>query len=123
MTRGAGYGKIPGLELLSITNERGEFALKIPAEATSLDVRVRTRGFAPEIARNFLPATEGQVARVDVGASIAGRLLRDGKPAGVVRVGFDHKDRQGALGADKRGKLVKAGADGTAVELGDIELK
>lgn len=159
MENRVGYGAIPGVDRLSISNEKGEFALRVPDASAKLDVRVRARNFAPTIARYLEPCAEGQTVRINVGATIAGRVVRKGKPQPGVRIAFDHRDRRSSnflgretIGTDEkggfvmtglgpseeyyvlldddsrtppsqRGKLVKLGADGTSVELGEIELE
>jgi hypothetical protein len=84
LERGTGYGRIPGVDPLSITNAEGEFALRIPAAAKWLDVRVRARNAGPKIERAVAPLHPRTIT-VDAGAGISGHLVRDGKPvAGVV---------------------------------------
>lgn len=159
MGRRIGYGAIRGIDLLSITNDDGEFALRVRDSSNTLDVRVRARNLAPEIARELATNTGGQTIRVDVGATISGRLVRNGKPQPGVLLGFDHKDHRSSnylgqerIGTDEKGffvitglgpgeeylvflddgyraadaetgMLVKAGADGSSLNLGDIELR
>jgi hypothetical protein len=66
--RGVGYGDIPGLEKLSITDAKGEFALRIPAPAGKLDVRVTSRSLAPHIERMLAPG-EPRTIRLSEGAT------------------------------------------------------
>lgn len=148
-----GYGNIPNVDPLSITNAKGEFALRVDVPTTKLDVRVRARNFAPEIARELVPCEPHTVA-VDVGASIAGRITRNGKPAKDLHLKIEHADRRShnflgdediatddngaflvtGLGPNESYRIVAAsddrdltevetGNDGTSVKLGTIEIK
>lgn len=106
-----GYGNIPGVEPLSITNERGEFALRVPPE-TSLDVRVRARNFAPRIEEKIVPG-ELRTIQLGLGTTVTGRLVKDGKPLAGVPVGFVQKWRASAtwmgpdeIGTDEEGRFV-----------------
>lgn len=85
MGRGIGYGAIPGVDKLSITDANGEFALRVPDTASALDVRVRARNFAPIIHRMLKPGA-ARTVEVTPGAAVSGRVLgADGKPlAGAI---------------------------------------
>ncbi len=87
-----GYGNIPGVDKLSITNAKGEFALRVPDAGAACDVRVRARNFAPMIARDLQP---GRAARLEVrlGVTISGRVMRDGKPVAGSLMGFVQRSR------------------------------
>jgi hypothetical protein len=80
-----GYGELPGLDRVSITNAAGEFALRMPDANGLLDVRVTARGNVPHIERRLAP---GEVRRIALreGSIITGRLVRDGKPVAGARV-------------------------------------
>ncbi|HEX2120599.1 MAG TPA: carboxypeptidase-like regulatory domain-containing protein [Thermoanaerobaculia bacterium] len=148
-----GYGNIPGIEPLSITNASGEFALRVDETSTKLDVRVRARNFAPEIARELVPG-ESRTIAVDVGASVAGRIVRGGRPAKDLYLKILHADRRshnflgdediatdddGAFlvtglgpnqpyriivaGGNDELKTIETGVDGTAVEVGTLDVK
>ena len=87
--RGVGYGAIPGVDRLSITDANGEFALRVRDDATALDVRIRARNFAPIIHRMFKPG-EARTVQVTPGAAVAGRVIAaDGKPLGGAIVKID----------------------------------
>lgn len=113
--RGVGYGAIPGVDPLSITDGKGEFMLRIPDPTVQLDVRVRARNFAPEIARRLVP-NKSQTITVDIGAAIAGRVLNSDKPVAGVVMAFIQKMRASEfwLGADEiatdeNGRFVMTG--------------
>jgi hypothetical protein len=87
-----GYGNIPGIDKLSLTNAKGEFALRIPAADAKLDVLVTARGLAPHIERMLAPGQSRTIPLIE-GASITGHVMRDGKPVASARVGFIQKNR------------------------------
>lgn len=111
-TRSIGYGHIPGLDKLSITNAKGEFALGIPEKRSKLDVRVTARNLAPLIERALVPG-ESRTIRMRPGATIRGRVTREGKPAPGVTVAFIQKSRASSgflgnqeIGTDENGRFV-----------------
>ncbi|HEX2835032.1 MAG TPA: hypothetical protein VHW00_18605 [Thermoanaerobaculia bacterium] len=117
-----GYGKIPGLELLSVTNDEGEFALKIPDGAGKLDVRVTARSYAPKIERELLPK-QPKTIHVAEGALLEGQVLRNGKPVAGVPVKFSQRDRRSSnflgfteIGTDEKGRFAMPNL-GTDLEL------
>jgi hypothetical protein len=129
VTRSVGYGNIPGLDKLSITNARGEFALRVPQAGARLDVRVTARNLAPYIERVLAPGEPRRI-RMKEGATITGRVLRDGKPVEGVTVAFVQKDRNSSgflgiqeIGTDDNGRFVMTnlGANETYVVYGPME--
>jgi len=117
-----GYGKIPGVDPLSITNASGEFALRVPDPDTLLDVRIHARNFGVKIARELLPGAPPQTVSVDTGATITGRLMNGKKPLSGVRMMFVQTDRRSEgflgieeIGTDAKGQFVMTGL-GTDVE-------
>jgi hypothetical protein len=90
--RGVGYGNIPGLDKLSITNAKGEFALRMPSATAKLDVRVTARALAPRIDRLLVPG-ERRTIRMTEGAAITGHLTRDGQPLAGARVAIMQRNR------------------------------
>jgi hypothetical protein len=115
-----GYGNIPGIDKLSLTNAKGEFALRIPATDAKLDVLVTARGLAPHIERMLTPGqlsdqslgqapgqSPGQARTIPLteGATITGHVMRDGKPVAGARVGFvqRNRDSSGFLGRSEIG--------------------
>ena len=74
-----GWGNLPGVEKLSVTDADGRFALSIPDPAATLDVLVTARSFGPQIERMLAPG-DVRAIRLEEGATITGRVIRDGKP-------------------------------------------
>jgi len=129
VTRSIGYGNIPGLDKLSITNAKGEFALRVPQTGARLDVRVRARNLAPYIER-MLASGESRTIRMKEGATITGRVLRDGKPAPGLTVAFIQRNRSSSgflgkqeIGTDENGRFVMTnlGANETYIVYGPME--
>ncbi|HYI09891.1 MAG TPA: DUF2012 domain-containing protein [Thermoanaerobaculia bacterium] len=119
---GIGFGRFPGIDPLSITNAKGEFALRVDSPATLIDVRVHARNFGTRIARELLPGVPPQRIEVNVGATIAGRLVDGRKPLPGVRVAFAQLDRDSEhflgfeeIATDAKGWFVMTGL-GTELE-------
>ncbi len=87
-----GYGDIPGVDKLSLTNAKGEFALRIPAADAKLDVLVTARSLAPHIERMLAPGQSRTIPLTE-GSTITGHVMRDGKPLAGARVGFIQSNR------------------------------
>jgi Tol biopolymer transport system component len=86
------YGNIPGVDKLSFTNAKGQFALRIPAAASKLDVLVTARSLAPHIERMLAPGQSRTISLVE-GSTITGHVMRDGRPLAGARVGFVQSNR------------------------------
>jgi hypothetical protein len=150
--RGIGYGNIPGLDKLSITNAKGEFALRMPDADAKLDVRVTARALAPHIDRMLVPGERRTVHLVE-GTAITGHIERDGQPVAGARVAFIQRNRPSAnylgrveIATNDSGffmmtslapneeyvvftpglvvnpALVRTGADGTSAEAGTMKV-
>lgn len=117
-----GWGAIPDIDPLSITNANGDFAIRVPETDMLVDVKVRARNYGVKIARELLPGVPSQTVSVDAGATITGRLMNGSKPVAGARIGFAQVDRRsenwlGAeeIGTDAKGQFVMTGL-GTDVE-------
>jgi len=116
MARGIGYGEIPGTDPLSITDEGGEFFLRVPDADTKLDVRVRAPGFAPRITRELAPGEPPITISVNVGGTITGRVVHHGQPVAGLALTFTQPDRNShfylgddEIGTDQDGRFVMTG--------------
>lgn len=111
-----GYGKIAGVDPLSITNMEGEFALKVPQDDALVDVRVVARNLAPKIERKLMPGLDPATITMSPGAAVTGRVERDGKPLANARVTLMQKSRLSAnwLGTQE----LATGEDGRFLLLG-----
>lgn len=116
MARGViGYGEIPGSDPRSITDERGEFMLRVPNAQAKLDVRVRARNYAPHIERELVPGVSRTI-RVSAGGTVTGRIRHHGDPVAGVAVTFTQPDRNShyylgddSIGTDEEGRFVMTG--------------
>lgn len=111
--RRTGYGNIPGVDPLSITDGNGIFVLKVPQADATLDVRIRARNLAPTIATALPPAAEPRDIKLSVGATITGRVVRDGKPVSSARVALIQTNRFSRdwlgpeeIGTDEQGRFL-----------------
>jgi hypothetical protein len=115
------WGSMPGVDAMSITNSRGEFILTSDKPAIAYDLRIEARGLAR---RNFalVPlGAEERVLQLSDGATVAGRILKDGKPLANVEIGLVQHNRGvedfvGAetIGTDAQGRFsfVNVGPSG-----------
>jgi hypothetical protein len=87
-----GYGNIPGVDKLSLTNAKGEFVLRIPGADGKLDVLVTARSLAPHIERMLAPGQSKTISLIE-GSTMTGHVMRDGKPLAGVRMGIVQTDR------------------------------
>ena len=99
------WGAMPGVDAMSITNSRGEFILTSDKPAIAYDLRVEARGLAR---RNFalVPlGAEERILQLGDGATVAGRILKDGKPLANVEIGLVQQNRgvEDFVGADTIG--------------------
>lgn len=106
----AGYGKLPGLDQMAVTDDAGRFSLRIPEADETLDVRVSGRGFAPALAHEVAPGKPAEIVLSD-GVAAYGKIVRGGKPVAGARVVFEHQNREASkfLGQTE----VGTSADGT----------
>jgi hypothetical protein len=110
--RRVGFGGIPGLERLSITNAKGEFALRIPSAEGKLDVRVTARSLAPHIDRMLEPG-QTRTIRLEGGSTVVGRITRKGVPVVGSRVALIQQYRPSSdflgradIGTDEQGRFT-----------------
>jgi hypothetical protein len=109
-----GYGQIPGVDKLSITDADGEFALRLPDDAFASDVRIRARNFAPVIHRMLQPS-EPRTLRITPGGAVAGRVVDGEKPVAgalvkveqVLRYSQDYLGTE-EIATDENGRFVLA---------------
>jgi hypothetical protein len=87
-----GYGDVPGGDKLSITNAKGEFALRVPSADAKLDVRVTARALAPKIDRMLAPGESRRIT-LTPGAAISGRIMRAGQPVAGATVKAVQRNR------------------------------
>ena len=89
-TGAAGYGTIPGLDPIAVTDARGDFEIDFfSARAGPVKILVSVEARAKAETFTVLPAgREPQAITVSEGATIRGRLVQDGAPVGGAEIGL-----------------------------------
>ena len=90
---GGVWGALDGVDPLAVTDEKGEFVITSRKPFEQLDVKVEARAFAK---KNFLELASGNEVhelKLGEGASVTGRVVRNGKPLSNVTVGMVSVDR------------------------------
>jgi uncharacterized GH25 family protein len=110
---GQSFGDGGWIELLSVTNQRGEFTLAYEKPLKGAVVQVTARGMATKLAR--IPAgSDSATITVTEGATIRGRLLTPtGKPVANAEVGLSGRSHGAAevlpefrIGTDAEGNFT-----------------
>lgn len=79
-----------------LSNTNGEFTLARDKPFRRIQVQIQAAGLAP--ANVWLPVSNDvRTIKLDVGAVVRGRVIKDGKPLGGVRVGISGKDRSSEI--------------------------
>ncbi len=78
---------------LAVTNLRGEFVLTSKSPINYSDLHVEGNGVAPRIVAGRKPEANPHRIRMTAGATVTGRLVRDGKPVPGVAVGLVQASR------------------------------
>jgi hypothetical protein len=85
---GTTWGGLRGIDPLAVTDARGEFLITADKPFDALALKVEARLFAR---RTFLHVASGDTRhdlKVTEGASVVGRVLKDGRPLGGVAIGL-----------------------------------
>jgi hypothetical protein len=88
------YGTIDGLELLAVSNQKGEFELAHSEPATGMVLWVEARGMAPKLVVLHTGTTR-ETIEVSDGAVIRGHLVDHGKPVAGAEIGLIARNRGG----------------------------
>lgn len=98
---------------LAVSDDEGRFTLTAKDPLEYLSVIVRARGLAPQIVEKLKPKEEPREIRMDAGTTIAGRVVKDGKPVPRVQVGLVQENRQAgqffgdeSIACDDEGRFV-----------------
>ncbi len=92
------YGGISGLDRIAVTNEAGEFEVSYDRPALEVLLIVEARGYAPKLFNHLQTGLERHLLTIDEGATLRGRLVENGKPAGNAQMGLI--PRQRGMGAE-----------------------
>ncbi len=91
--RVAAYGTIAGLDLIAVTNEAGEFEISYDRPALKVLLLVEARGFAPKLFNHLPTGLDRHVLTVTDGATMSGRLVKNGKPVAGAEIGLIPRKR------------------------------
>ena len=98
---------------LAVTNLRGEFALASKSPITYADLVIEGSGVAPWIVPGLKPEANPHTIKMTPGATLTGRLLREGKPVASASVGLVQVSRGAqtflgvaSIGTDEQGKFT-----------------
>jgi hypothetical protein len=98
---------------VSVTNLRGEFVLTSKSPIQFADLRVKGNGVAPRIVAGRKPEGNPHKIKLTAGATLTGRLLRDGKPVAGAGVGLVQANRdastflgESSIGTDENGRFT-----------------
>jgi hypothetical protein len=109
------YGTFPGLQPISVTNNKGEFELSYSKPTPKMLLEVEARGLAPKFAVMETGRHRHSITLAD-GATIDGRLVQNGKPVPNAQIGLIAKDRGGFADDLKLSgnpyEIVRIGTDG-----------
>ena len=85
---GRGWGLMPGVDPVSVTNLRGEFLITGNKSADiAWELEIEARGFSKQLTVLPLMAKLHEI-RMTEGAVVQGRILKDGKPVPGIAVGM-----------------------------------
>jgi hypothetical protein len=87
------YGQVNGVDSVAVTNAAGEFMIVCDTAGTALDLEVEARGLASARVPLLGAGETPHALTLGDGATVNGRLVRDGKPLAGVEVGLVSADR------------------------------
>jgi beta-lactamase regulating signal transducer with metallopeptidase domain/uncharacterized GH25 family protein len=110
---GGGWGLLPDIDPLAVTDENGEFIITAKKPFDMLDVKVTARAFADKIFSKLASGGAQHELTLTEGATLTGRVLSAGKPLAGVSVGISGVDRREPnylghfeVGTDAHGRFV-----------------
>jgi hypothetical protein len=92
------YGTVDGLDLIAVTNEKGEFEISYDRPALKVLLLVEARGLAPKLFNQLPTGLERQTLTMTDGATVRGCLVENGKPLAGAQIGLIPRER--GLGAE-----------------------
>jgi Carboxypeptidase regulatory-like domain len=90
---GAQFGGLQGFDPLALTNDQGTFRLRVPEKDLQVYVQVTGRFLAPRKFAKLAAGPAGHDLTLLAGATLRGRVLKQGKPLAGVAVGAAQRDR------------------------------
>jgi hypothetical protein len=94
----AAYGTVGGLDLIAVTNDKGEFEISYDRPALKLLLLIEARGFAPKLFNEIPTGLNRKILTVGDGATVRGYLVYNGKPLAGAQMGLI--PRQRGMGAE-----------------------
>ncbi len=98
---------------VAVTNIRGEFVLTSKSPINHSDLNVEGSGVARRIVTGRKPEANPHTIKMTAGATVIGRLVRDGKPVSGVSVGLVQVNRGSqtflgdtSIGTDEQGRFT-----------------
>ena len=90
---GRSFGPVDWIDLVAVTNEKGDFEIAYSKPAVEITMNVSPRGMAPKLATEPTGPDRRTITVTD-GATIRGRLVgKDGKPVANAEVGLSAHSR------------------------------
>ena len=106
------FGLMPGTDPLSITDERGRFAIASAVSGATWFLSLKARGLAPRALQQVRPGREARI-ELSGGATVTGRILNGGRPVAGVAIGLVQADRRSEsyvgrdeIGTDDQGRFT-----------------
>jgi hypothetical protein len=109
----ASYGTIAGLDVIAVTNDKGEFEISYSRPALKVLLLVEARGYAPKLFNKLPMGLDYQTLTVTDGATVRGRLIRNGKPMAGAEIGLIPRQRMGGAELELKGSLYSEMRIGT----------
>lgn len=107
------FGGFTGTDALSVSNEKGEFVIRVGEPSNQYDVSIHARDLAPQMVAKLVPGDEPRKIQLVLGASVTGRVVRGNKPVAGIRIGIGQTSRRSesylgetAIATDKDGKFL-----------------
>ena len=98
---------------VAVTNLQGEFVLTSKSPINHSDLNVEGSGVAPRIVAARKPEANPHTIKMTAGATVTGRVVRDGKPVADVSVGLVQGNRGSqtflgdtSIGTDEQGRFT-----------------
>jgi hypothetical protein len=101
------WGRVDEVDPVAVTNAAGDFALVCNTAQMAVDLEVEARGLATARFSLLCPGAPPYTLALGQGATVTGRLVKDGKPLAGVEVGMVSADR----GMEKMAGPYRVGTD------------
>jgi len=107
------YGGNEDLDQLAVSDDQGMFVINSQVSFAAVGLDIEARGYAKGIFSPLASGTKVHELKLTEGATVHGRLLKNGKPLSGVEMGICGADRKAStyvgdysVGTDKEGKFV-----------------